>query len=137
MHGRGEPWRLYGGARFHDGALDLGFLVGITDLAGEVAFDERRVDVRNLTGSLGGGDFLVEGTVGLDEGWNVGWAVSATLSGIIIQRVGYEVPFTITAVLYAVAASTFYLSFRGAPEGGPRPLAEPAEGRPCEGPLAE
>ncbi|MGH7818361.1 MAG: translocation/assembly module TamB domain-containing protein, partial [Candidatus Binatia bacterium] len=82
MHGTGEAWRLYGGARFHDGALDLGFLVGITDLAGEVAFDERRADVRNLTGSLGGGDFLVEGTVGFDEGWNVGWAVRDANLGV-------------------------------------------------------
>ena len=33
--------------------------------------------------------------------WNVGWAVSATLAGVIIQRFGYAVPFYMTAVLYA------------------------------------
>ena len=48
--------------------------------------------------------------------WNGGWAVSATLSGLIIQRFGYAVPFYITAVLYAVAALTFYFSFRHHPE---------------------
>jgi MFS family permease len=48
--------------------------------------------------------------------WNGGWAVSATLSGLIIQRFGYAVPFYITAVLYATAALTFYFSFRRQPE---------------------
>jgi predicted MFS family arabinose efflux permease len=48
--------------------------------------------------------------------WNVGWAVSATLSGLIIQRLGYAVPFYTTAVLYAVASFTFYFSFRNQPE---------------------
>ncbi len=48
--------------------------------------------------------------------WNAGWAVSATLSGLIIQRFGYAVPFYITAVLYATAALTFYASFRRQPE---------------------
>ena len=48
--------------------------------------------------------------------WNAGWAASATMSGVIIQRFGYAVPFYITAVLYATAALTFYFSFRGQPE---------------------
>jgi MFS family permease len=70
--------------------------------------------------------------------WNCGWAVSATLSGVIIQRFGFDVPFYITAVLYALAATTFYLAFRGAPEGAPRPrMPEEAEGRHGEGPLTE
>ncbi|MEK7824571.1 MAG: MFS transporter [Candidatus Eisenbacteria bacterium] len=70
--------------------------------------------------------------------WNCGWAVSATLSGVIIQRFGYDVPFYITAVLYALAATIFYLSFRGAPEGAPAPrLPEEVEGRHGEGPLTE
>jgi len=70
--------------------------------------------------------------------WNCGWAVSATLSGIIIQRFGYDVPFYITAVLYALAASIFYLSFRSAPVSAPAPrLPEEAEGRRGEGPLTE
>jgi len=58
--------------------------------------------------------------------WNAGWAVSATLSGVIIQRFGYAVPFYITATLYAVAALTFYFSFRGQPEVHAE-LAVPAE----------
>jgi MFS family permease len=49
--------------------------------------------------------------------WNCGWAFSATVSGIIIQRFGYHVPFYITAVLYATAATIFYRAFRRAPEG--------------------
>jgi MFS family permease len=70
--------------------------------------------------------------------WNCGWAASATLSGVIIQRFGYDVPFYITAALYALAASTFYLSFRGAPEAAPAPrVPEEVEGRHGEGPLTE
>ena len=70
--------------------------------------------------------------------WNSGWAASATLSGVIIQRFGYDVPFYITAGLYALAASIFYFSFRGAPEAAPA-LREPeeVEGRHGEGPLTE
>lgn len=49
--------------------------------------------------------------------WNCGWAFSATVSGIIIQRFGYHVPFYITAVLYGLAATIFYRAFRRAPEG--------------------
>jgi MFS family permease len=48
--------------------------------------------------------------------WNAGWAVSATLSGLIIQRFGYAVPFYITATLYTVASLTFYFSYRKQPE---------------------
>jgi MFS family permease len=48
--------------------------------------------------------------------WNTGWAVSATLAGWIIQRFGYATPFYITAVLYATAATSFYLAFRHQPE---------------------
>ena len=48
--------------------------------------------------------------------WNAGWAVSASLAGLIIQRFGYAVPFYITATLYATAALYFYFTFRGRPE---------------------
>lgn len=44
--------------------------------------------------------------------WNLGWALSATLAGRVIQRFGYEVPFYATASLYAAAALYFYMSFR-------------------------
>jgi MFS family permease len=68
--------------------------------------------------------------------WNVGWALSATLAGLIIQRFGYAVPFYMTALLYAVAASTFYLAFRGTPELPAEPrLSEAAKGQRGEGPL--
>lgn len=70
--------------------------------------------------------------------WNAGWAASATLSGWVIQRFGYDVPFYVTAVLYATAAITFYLSFRGSPEGGSLPpLSEEARGVRGEGPGTE
>ena len=42
--------------------------------------------------------------------WNIGWAVSATLSGLVIQRFGYDVPFYITAALYLTASLGFYLA---------------------------
>jgi MFS family permease len=68
--------------------------------------------------------------------WNVGWALSATLAGLIIQHFGYAVPFYLTAVLYAIAATTFYLAFRRTAElpAGPR-LSEEAKGQRGEGPL--
>jgi len=69
--------------------------------------------------------------------WNGGWAVSATLSGFIIQRFGYAVPFYITAVLYATAAIGLYVSLRHEPEVQIEPAA-PAE-RPVhpETPIVE
>ena len=68
--------------------------------------------------------------------WNVGWAVSATLAGLISERFGYTVPFYFTAALYATAASTFYLAFRRTPEipAAPR-LSEETKGQRGEGPL--
>ena len=68
--------------------------------------------------------------------WNVGWAVSATLAGVIIQHFGYAVPFYCTAVLYALAASVFYFAFRNTPEIAAEPrLSEEAKGQRGEGPL--
>jgi MFS family permease len=70
--------------------------------------------------------------------WNVGWAVSATMSGVIIQRFGYDVPFYLTAVLYALAAAIFYQSFRGVPETPVEvTVPEEAQGRRGEGPVAD
>ncbi len=71
--------------------------------------------------------------------WNVGWALSATLAGVIIQRFGYAVPFYITAVLYFGAAASFYLSFRRTAEGEflPAVVSEEAKGLRGEGPVTE
>ena len=72
--------------------------------------------------------------------WNIGWAASATLSGVVIQRFGYAVPFYVTATLYAAAAAYFYLSFRGragAEIQRPVPLSEEAKGQRGEGPFTE
>jgi len=56
--------------------------------------------------------------------WNVGWAVSATLAGGIIQNFGYAVPFTVTGALYLAATGSFWLSFRHMrEEGTPAPEA--------------
>jgi MFS family permease len=66
----------------------------------------------------------------------VGWALSATLAGLIIQRFGYAVPFYVTAVLYALAAGSFYLAFRHTPKIPAEPrLSEEAKGQRGEGPL--
>ncbi len=51
--------------------------------------------------------------------WNLGWGVSAVMAGTVIERFGYAMPFYLTAVLYAVAATTFWLAFRNLPEAGP------------------
>jgi len=53
--------------------------------------------------------------------WNVGWAITATFAGVIIERFGYSVPFYCTAVLYAIAATSFYLAFRGRRDSADRP----------------
>ena len=61
---------------------------------------------------------------------------SATLAGLIIQHFGYAVPFYFTALLYATAATTFYLAFRGTAEmGAPPRMPEEAKGQRGEGPL--
>ena len=65
--------------------------------------------------------------------WNVGWALSATLAGGVIQQFGYEVPFYATASLYGAAAIYFYRSFRrmpGVAHAEPQPAGAPtaAEG---------
>jgi MFS family permease len=67
--------------------------------------------------------------------WNVGWALSATLAGGVIQQFGYEVPFYATASLYAAAALYFYASFRGTPEPHSRTkVPEESPVSPIDGP---
>ena len=70
--------------------------------------------------------------------WNMGWAISATLSGVLIIRFGYAVPFYITAALYLGAVVWLYRSFRGVPEHGHSAgLSEEAKGLRGEGPMTE
>jgi predicted MFS family arabinose efflux permease len=70
--------------------------------------------------------------------WNGGWATSATLSGLLIVRFGYAVPFYVTAALYAGASLWLYRSFRNVAEvSDPTPLSEEAKGLRGEGPLTE
>lgn len=67
--------------------------------------------------------------------WNMGWAISATTAGTIIQHFGYAVPFYITAALYATAALTFYAALRKVREQGSAvQLSEEAKGRLGDGP---
>ncbi|HEY2956160.1 MAG TPA: MFS transporter [Candidatus Eisenbacteria bacterium] len=68
--------------------------------------------------------------------WNVGWAVSATLAGLIIQHFGFAVPFYMTATLYAAAATTFWFAFRRTPETPAEPrISEGTKGQRGEAPL--
>jgi MFS family permease len=71
--------------------------------------------------------------------WNIGWAVSATMAGLIIERFGYHMPFYITAVLYATAALTFYRAFRGTREtpASPVRISEEAKGLRGDGPATD
>lgn len=71
--------------------------------------------------------------------WNVGWAFSSSVAGLVIQRLGYAMPFYVTAVLYATAAISFYLAFRGMKEGSAEEVrvSEEAKGHRGEGPLTE
>ncbi len=68
--------------------------------------------------------------------WNLGWAVSATMAGVIIERFGYAVPFYLTATLYLTAALTFYRAFRGTHESSSAELrlSEEAKGLRGDGP---
>jgi MFS family permease len=68
--------------------------------------------------------------------WNLGWAVSATLAGVVIEHFGYAVPFYLTATLYLTAALTFYRAFRGTPESPAAELrlSEEAKGLRGDGP---
>ncbi|HSD10351.1 MAG TPA: translocation/assembly module TamB domain-containing protein, partial [Candidatus Binatia bacterium] len=77
-----ESWRYRGRARLDGGTLDLAFLVGVTDVSGEIVFEERKLDLRELTGKLGGGEFLIGGTLGLDSGWDLGWAIRDASLGL-------------------------------------------------------
>jgi predicted MFS family arabinose efflux permease len=70
--------------------------------------------------------------------WNLGWALSATLAGSIIERFGYAMPFYFTAALYLTAASTFWLAFRNLREGDEEVrMSEEAKGRRGEGVLSD
>jgi predicted MFS family arabinose efflux permease len=70
--------------------------------------------------------------------WNMGWAVSASVSGLLIERFGYAVPYYVTAALYGIAATTFYLSFRNLRESRAAPLlSEESKGRRGDSVLAE
>ena len=70
--------------------------------------------------------------------WNLGWALSATTAGLVIERFGYAVPFYLTAALYATAATTFFVAFRGVRERASEVrLSEEAKGLRGEGPSTE
>lgn len=72
--------------------------------------------------------------------WNIGWAVSSTASGRIIQHFGYAVPFYVTAVLYAAASVYFYRAFAPVARAKRVPgfvLTEEAKGARGEGPISE
>jgi MFS family permease len=58
--------------------------------------------------------------------WNVGWALTATFAGVLIERFGYAVPFYCTAALYALAAASFYFGFRHLRDPGTR-VARPRD----------
>jgi autotransporter translocation and assembly factor TamB len=77
-----QPWRYHGRVRLDGGALDLAFLVGVTDIAGELALDDRRFELRELNGKLAGGGFRIVGTVTLDSGWNLDWTIRDASFGV-------------------------------------------------------
>ncbi|MGH7896566.1 MAG: translocation/assembly module TamB domain-containing protein, partial [Candidatus Binatia bacterium] len=80
--GSADGWRYHGTLDLSGGALDLGFLVGITDIAGHAELEGRELSLRELTGKIGGGDFLVAGSLALDRGWDLGWALHQGSLGV-------------------------------------------------------
>lgn len=77
-----RPWTYRGQARLIDGAFDLAFVVGVTDVSGFAEIDDRKVELRDLAGKLGGGDFLVNGSLSIDGGWDLGWAIRDASLGV-------------------------------------------------------
>lgn len=47
--------------------------------------------------------------------WNVGWSLSVALSGLIIKRNGYMIPFYATIAVYIVYIGLLYRFFRDSP----------------------
>ncbi|MBN1424889.1 MFS transporter [Candidatus Fermentibacteria bacterium] len=47
--------------------------------------------------------------------WNIGWSVSVALSGVIIKRHGYMIPFYTTILVYIAYIIVLYRFFRGDP----------------------
>ena len=76
------PWRVFGSASVQDAAMDLGFLLGVTEVTGEVRFAGDRAEIPGVTGRLGGGGFLVAGDVARDRGWDLGWALRDAHLGV-------------------------------------------------------
>lgn len=67
--------------------------------------------------------------------WNIGWGLSAVAAGAVIERFGYAMPFYLTAGLYFVAATTFWLAFRNVPETGAEVrISEEAKGLRADSP---
>ncbi len=52
--------------------------------------------------------------------WNIGWALTSTFAGLLIEHFGYAVPFYCTAGFYTIAAASFYLGFRHVRDPGSR-----------------
>jgi translocation and assembly module TamB len=71
----GDPWRYRGQVKLEGGAVDLGLLIGVTQISATIDLEDRTLDVREATGKLGGGEFLVSGSVSLDRGFDLGWAL--------------------------------------------------------------
>lgn len=77
-------------------------------------------------------------TTAINLVWNLGWGVSALAAGGVIERFGYAMPFYLTAGLYFVAATTFWLAFRNVPETGAGVRrSEEARGLRAEGPASD
>ncbi|HEV8479504.1 MAG TPA: MFS transporter [Candidatus Eisenbacteria bacterium] len=55
-------------------------------------------------------------TTGLTNSlWQLGWAASTSLSGVLMMRYGYDYPYYLTAILYGSAAVLFYRMFKARP----------------------
>jgi len=77
-----EPWRYRGRMHVDGAALDLAFLVGVTEIRSDVLLEDRRIELRDLSGKLAGGDFRIHGTAALDGDWNLDWLIRDASFGV-------------------------------------------------------
>ena len=89
-HAGDAGWTVQGQATLRDAALDLGLPVVFTDTNGNVTLDGGRVQIENLSGRVGGGEFHLGGDVDLNRGPALAWTlreVALTMPDWLEERV--------------------------------------------------
>jgi autotransporter translocation and assembly factor TamB len=78
----GEP-SLDGRLSLTDAAVEFGQPVGPSHTAAEISFDGSRIRIEKLSGNIGGGTFSAGGSLGLEEGLDLGWQIEEVSTGMV------------------------------------------------------